>query len=311
MAGSYATTARYALRKLLGSSLISDIDEGFASLADDIDAVMVGFTSGAIADLPASTPGDPGIAGREYYATDTGQLLKDTGTGWMEPGTMVGDLKATTRSTAPFGWALFNGQALSRTSYPALWAHAQAEIAAGSTLFTNGNGSTTFGLADLRGRAPVMAGQGSGLTNRALGAAFGEETHQLTEAELAVHDHPDNIAYSAAGSHAHSGSSGPSSPLTHDHPGSFVVCSDGLMGTLSAKLASSGDASFYVPGSAIASSFGRATATGSNTTLAHSHSIATDGNHTHDKSGGVQNAGSGTAHPNVQPSLAVQWMVKT
>lgn len=49
--------------------------------------------------------------------------------------------------------------------------------------------STTFQLPDLRGRSPLGAGQGSGLTDRAMGAMGGEEDHVLTVAELASHSH--------------------------------------------------------------------------------------------------------------------------
>jgi microcystin-dependent protein len=46
-----------------------------------------------------------------------------------------------------------------------------------------------FQVPDLRGRTVIGAGQGSGLTNRSPGDASGEETHQLTESELASHVH--------------------------------------------------------------------------------------------------------------------------
>jgi|SRR5437870_12128678 microcystin-dependent protein len=46
-----------------------------------------------------------------------------------------------------------------------------------------------FQVPDLRGRTVIGAGQGSGLTDRSPGEAGGEETHQLTESELAAHTH--------------------------------------------------------------------------------------------------------------------------
>jgi hypothetical protein len=67
---TYGTTARYALRKLLGSNVMSDIDAGIGALADDIDGKMVGYSSGPIGSRPTSTTGTPGIAGRQYRATD-------------------------------------------------------------------------------------------------------------------------------------------------------------------------------------------------------------------------------------------------
>jgi microcystin-dependent protein len=52
-----------------------------------------------------------------------------------------------------------------------------------------GNGTTTFALPDLRGRAPIHAGQGPGLTARTLGSSFGEESHTLSAAEMPAHTH--------------------------------------------------------------------------------------------------------------------------
>lgn len=49
--------------------------------------------------------------------------------------------------------------------------------------------ATSFVVPDLRGRTVIGAGDGSGLSSRAVGAAGGEEAHQLTESELAAHTH--------------------------------------------------------------------------------------------------------------------------
>ena len=92
-------------------------------------------------------------------------------------------------SSAPTGWLLCYGQAVSRTTYADLYA------VLGST-YGSGDGSTTFNVPDLRGR--VVAGQddmggisGNRLTNQsgglngdALGATGGSETHSLTTAQL-------------------------------------------------------------------------------------------------------------------------------
>lgn len=93
-------------------------------------------------------------------------------------------------SSAPTDWLLCDGSAVSRTTYADLFTVI-------STLYGVGDGSTTFNVPDLRGRAPISAGSGSGLTPRALATTGGEEEHQLTTAELASHAHSD------AG-HAHS-----------------------------------------------------------------------------------------------------------
>ncbi|ESA32799.1 hypothetical protein N836_24260 [Leptolyngbya sp. Heron Island J] len=62
---------------------------------------------------------------------------------------------------APTGWFLCDGQLLSISNYSALYS------LLGTTY--GGDGRTTFGLPDLRGRAPVHQGQGPGLPAYTLG----------------------------------------------------------------------------------------------------------------------------------------------
>ena len=52
-----------------------------------------------------------------------------------------------------------------------------------------GNGTTTFGLPDLRGRSLLGIGTGTGLSPRSFGDSFGAATHTLTTNELAAHTH--------------------------------------------------------------------------------------------------------------------------
>lgn len=87
-----------------------------------------------------------------------------------------------TATGAPAGWLLCDGSAVSRTTYATLYA------AIGDT-WGAGDGSTTFNLPDLRGRAPIGAGTGSGLTARTLGGKVGAETHTLTAAQVPTHTH--------------------------------------------------------------------------------------------------------------------------
>ena len=87
MAGTYDTSDRYQLRALTGSSNVSDIDEGFDFLRDDVSAKLTPYDAGARSSRPRSTPGVPGIAGRTYRSADGGIDL-DLGTSWttVKPG---------------------------------------------------------------------------------------------------------------------------------------------------------------------------------------------------------------------------------
>jgi microcystin-dependent protein len=82
---------------------------------------------------------------------------------------------------APAGWALCNGQELDINMHPSLY----------SLLGTRygGNGVTTFGLPDLRGRVAVGAGQGSGLSDYTQGQTGGTETVSLQVNNLPAHTH--------------------------------------------------------------------------------------------------------------------------
>jgi len=93
-------------------------------------------------------------------------------------------------ASAPTGYLLCDGAAISRSTYSALFALV-------GTTYGSGDGSSTFNIPDLRGR--VIAGQdnmgGSSantLTNAQadqLGGTLGEETHTLSIAEMPAHNH--------------------------------------------------------------------------------------------------------------------------
>ncbi len=107
-------------------------------------------------------------------------------------------------AAAPSGWLTCDGSAVSRTTYAALF------TAVGTT-FGSGDGINTFNIPDLRGRAPIGSGTGSGLTPRTLGATDGTETH--------THSTPSGTSGSES-SHTHSTPSGTSgSESSHTHAG--------------------------------------------------------------------------------------------
>jgi microcystin-dependent protein len=110
----------------------------------------------------------------------------------------IGELIPYSGSTAPALAVFPVGQTLLRAAYPDLWAFAQTQIAAGNTLYNNGNGSTTFGIADCRGRAfafkdnlgGVAAGRLSATTispdANTIGAAGGAQTQTLAAGQIPV-----------------------------------------------------------------------------------------------------------------------------
>ncbi|QDT73550.1 phage tail protein [Lacipirellula limnantheis] len=100
--------------------------------------------------------------------------------GAAEP--FLGEVALFAGGFAPAGWALADGQLLPTNSFAGLFS------VLGSAY--GGDGVSTFALPDLRGRAIVGVGQGTGLTPRSRGDAFGAEHAQLTVDQLPPHAHP-------------------------------------------------------------------------------------------------------------------------
>ena len=182
-------------------------------------------------------------------------------------------------SSAPSGYLLCYGQAVSRTTYAALFAVL-------STTFGAGDASTTFNLPDLRGRviagkddmggtsADRLTNQTGGLNGDTLGATGGAETHVLTEGQLAAHTHAaGTIATASDGAHVHSIDF--TGVTSHDTSGGGKVASGG-----------------------------------SSTETINAFNTQSSGAHTHTITGSTASTGSGTAHNNVQPTIILNKIIK-
>jgi len=97
----------------------------------------------------------------------------------MEP--FIGQIMMFGGNFAPRGWALCNGQLLDINSHSALFS------ILGTTY--GGDGRTTFGLPELRGRVAMHAGNGPGLTSRPLGQKSGVEDVVLNQNQIPAHHH--------------------------------------------------------------------------------------------------------------------------
>lgn len=105
----------------------------------------------------------------------------------MEP--FVGQIMTVGFTFAPAGWAMCAGQLLPINQNQALFALL-------GTIY-GGNGITTFGLPDLRGRAAIGMGQGPGLTNIVQGQLLGTENVTMLVQNLPPHNHPLAVSTSA------------------------------------------------------------------------------------------------------------------
>jgi microcystin-dependent protein len=137
----------------------------------------------------------------------------------------VGLIAPYAGSSAPVGWLLCDGSAVSRTTYPSLFS-------ALTSTYGAGDGSTTFNVPNLKGRTPIGTAAGYGdrtdtngvlsgtgvitggstIAATSLGYWQGAESVQLTEAQsgIVAHSHPisssfhnHTITIASNGNHSH------------------------------------------------------------------------------------------------------------
>ena len=101
----------------------------------------------------------------------------------------VGEIRTFGFSFAPRNWAKCDGQLLSVSQNTALFS------LLGTTY--GGDGRTTFGLPDLRGRVSLHQGSGPGLLNRPIGQRAGTQTNTLSTSQLPSHGHAANCVSGA------------------------------------------------------------------------------------------------------------------
>ena len=94
----------------------------------------------------------------------------------------IGEIVMFGGNFAPRNWAFCDGQLLAISQNEALFSIV-------GTIY-GGDGRTTFGLPDLRGRIAMQQGSGPGLPTYRLGQKGGAYQHQLTTAQLPSHNHP-------------------------------------------------------------------------------------------------------------------------
>ena len=192
----------------------------------------------------------------------------------------IGGMCAFAGNFAPRNWLFANGSLLPISSNTAMF----------SLLGTSfgGDGRTTFGLPDLRGRAIVGVGRGPGLSNYTLGQKTGWETITLTVAQMPNHNHsatttldldlaPTDVTVTA-------------SLNAHDGPGTSTAPSGNMLAQNAATNVYSG----ATPSVAMNANAIEASASGSVNATATTT---------------VDNAGNNQAHENRMPYLAINWIV--
>lgn len=203
----------------------------------------------------------------------------------------TGDIMGTATATKA-GWLKMNNGSTQPTlgdtgssadnegsSYEDLYTHlwdnysdtdAPVSTGRGASAAADWTAGKTIGLPKMSNRGLVGAGQDTGFTSRTLGAAFGDDTKAIAEANLPAHTHGvGTLATDSAGNHTHG--------ITMANPG----------GTTYPDLDS---------------------AKGSNSVSTLNTNSA--GAHTHPMSGDTGSVGSGTELDIANPSRAINWFIK-
>lgn len=93
----------------------------------------------------------------------------------------IAEIKIFAGNFAPRGWAYCNGQLMPIAQNTAVFSLV-------GTIY-GGDGRTTFALPNLKGRVPLQAGQGPGLSRYSIGENGGETTVTLTKDQIPSHRH--------------------------------------------------------------------------------------------------------------------------
>lgn len=195
---------------------------------------------------------------------------------------LTGEIIAFGGTNTPENWLFCDGSELLISFYPALYQTLGTTYGA----LTNGlgaAGTTHFKLPDLRGRAGIGAGIGAGLTARALGSQMGVETVTLSESQMPSHTHAQNAHNHVQDAHNHLQNA-------HGHTYNWFAGAN----TASSLTASGG----VLTPTANAGTTSNVAATNQVTTATNQAATATNAS-----------TGGGTAHNNMQPSLAINYLI--
>lgn len=213
----------------------------------------------------------------------------------------VGDIKIWSGATLPTGYLWANGQAVSRSTYAALF----SIIGAG---YGAGDGSTTFNVPDLCGRAPFGADDMGGIAAKgrvtsagsgiggSLTSFGGVQSVTLTTAQIPSHTHTGTTGTQSANhTHSYSGTTSGQSQ-THTHSQSISDATAAL--TPGGTSFHTGSGGAVQTGNASVDHTHTFSGTTGNESATHTHSFVTDG------------AGDGGLHTNMPPALILNYIVK-
>lgn len=123
----------------------------------------------------------PGL-GINYLVATAGAYPDRNSGSPSDPDRYVGEMTMFAGNFAPQGWAFADGQLLPIATHSTLFSLFGT--------FYGGDGRTTFALPDLRGRSAMKSGNAPGLSNYQLGQKVGVDNVTLSLSQMPSHDHP-------------------------------------------------------------------------------------------------------------------------
>ncbi|MCR6722181.1 MAG: tail fiber protein [Chitinophagaceae bacterium] len=212
----------------------------------------------------------------------------------IAPGTVV----AYAGNTAPEGWMLCSGAAISRSTFPELFATI-------GTSFGAGNGTSTFNIPDLRGRAVFGLDDMGGVAANRLTTTFGISGTQMgakggsAKTEMSINGMP---------SHAHdfTGQSVTTSTNSHSHIYNDAYYAENFSGGTgnNSRIGNVNntdyDNNFYWRTNSNTHSTGPSSINSGSTS--HTHTFTATGN--------ISNTGSGTTFDVLNPGIALNYIIK-
>jgi microcystin-dependent protein len=228
----------------------------------------------------------------------------------------TGTIVSYAGSSAPVGWLICDGTVVSATTYPSL----NTVVANGFN--TGGEGAGNFRLPNFSARSPMGTGTGTGgatsgtgqitggsaLTARTLGQQVGATSVTLTAAESGFPTHKHAITESNHGTAAVSPQGAGSHPIStntsHTHQYGMAIGDPYKSGSSNYNYFPE----WISPGSG--SNYSGGGPSGSTYTISSASSNITDGAGTPDVVG-YKSASALYPHPNSQPSLVLNFIIKT
>ena len=185
------------------------------------------------ADLHESKGVDTALASQVYVSNGSGSGVWTTVANLVTAGGFsTGDLKPTWKTSADSGWIMADdgtigdgssgatnrANADTVTLFTLIWNNFSNALAAvsggrGANAAADYAAHKTIALPKMLGRSIALAGTGSGLTARTLGATVGEENHLLTTAEMPAHTHANSLS-DPGHQHTYNNSNAPVGGLT-------------------------------------------------------------------------------------------------